>query len=199
MLHNIGLEGGVGSGKTTVSKLLKHSGFFHSQDYMRFLSPLMHGEISNWSPEFRFQFFESVEKVRQPPNECNVVQDRTFLSIFAHDFALKQLGIAVNLDPYKKRLETTLVLPSTIVFLDVSAQERAKRLKKRNRSGSDYIYSELFSDAVKQYFIEFGELFGVKFINTELAGPEEVASKVQAYDYIAQRAVSFADAVSSVL
>lgn len=149
----VGLEGGVGSGKSTTAKLLNKSNFNLVPEFMTYLDSSLHHVIGDWSPEFRLRFFSDVEKARKEilSEEVPNVLDRTFLSIFAHDYAQRKMGKKVDLKPYQFLDINHIICPTHIILMKIDNNERLNRITTRSYLPPKYILNDSFNRYIQDF------------------------------------------------
>ena len=177
---SIGFEGGVAAGKSTTSEILASWGFRHIPEYMTHLDPSRHCEIGSWEPGFRLNFFSNIEKRRKGEikNVSRYLLDRTFLTVFAHDYARIKMGANVEIDCYSKLEFEQICWPKKIVFLSCTEADRMQRLSERGALFDMYLADLQFNLENENFFRQMESVVSIQWINSSNYTPTEIANLV---------------------
>lgn len=174
----IALEGGICSGKTTLAKQLEKIGFFNVPEYMDIITPQEQKELDALISQNKsaLSFFLKMEKRRKELYETQYLQkdtvlDRSYLTLFAHEFAKNHQHFALSELIPKERVIT----PDLIIFLDVDDQLRKQRSINRGDIDMPAMFlNPEFNRDLKTFFLEKTSTKCI-FVNSEKLSPEQMA------------------------
>lgn len=177
----IALEGGICSGKTTLANQLGQNGFFVVPEYMDIITPQEQKELDVLSLQRKcaLPFFLKMEKRRKElyNKQCvqkDVVLDRSYLTLFAYEFAKNNQNL--SLDSMKMPPKEEVIVPDLIIFLDVNDQLRQKRSIERGDIDMPKIFlNSGFNHSLKAFFLEKTPEKCI-FVNSEQLLPEHMAN-----------------------
>lgn len=183
-VSSIGFEGGICSGKSTIS-----SRFFSCltpsiklPDYFELTSKEEETLVTNLNDKDRFYFFLGLDNRRNKILQSSEVEgnkillDRTFLTILATEYAFLKMG-RIKIDPnyILECIENCIFwTPDIIFFLDVAFEERLMRYNKRGTDAYEPLISEQFYTHFNSFFYKIKNYFNFYFIDTTHSTPEEV-------------------------
>lgn len=171
----------VGAGLApALTKGLRAAGYVYEKDYMAYLDPQLHKVIDTWPQAFRLRFFADIDSVRKTnlSSVRSAVLDRTFLTIFAHDFARKTMGVQVDVDGYEQVDPDNILWPNKVVFLSVDEKVRASRLLTRRNAGDSYFAEPAFNSAIRQFFHLMEEVISMQWVDSTELSPQDVITEV---------------------
>ena len=158
----IGIAGNIGSGKTTLTKLLTDSfgwkAHYESVENNPYLADFyndMHRWSFNLQVYFLTQRFQSIQRLRW--TQDTVVQDRTIYEdayIFAQN--LYHLGVLDERDHNAyielfKMMNSFITPPDLLIYLRASVSTLMKLIRKRNREYELSISSEYLTQLNQRY------------------------------------------------
>lgn len=187
----ITLEGGVAAGKSTVCSLLqKNHGFIHIPEYMDLALDPPASMLSKREPIDRFRFFLGIERLRSDRAMLHVTTkkialDRSFFTLLAFEYAQKKMGkssISINSLTKLEKEGLQIIIPRMIMFLDVSDQERLRRVSQRGEPILNDLVSPTFNCHLKNFFKELSGAMETIWIDSDLRTPELIAQSLSALD-----------------
>lgn len=159
----IALEGGMGSGKSTIGKQLGSDGWVYFPEAIRFLSKQECDSI--WGLAGTDQVMEILLEaerrrfleIQKLPKDSKVVIDRSYYTFLAFEYASK------NQERFKKYYEIfpsleNVIRPDLVIFIDLNHEERLKRLTGRGdkiKSSTSVMFTENFNSRLKSFFSLF--------------------------------------------
>ena len=191
---HIAIAGNIGSGKTTLTKMLAaHYGWkpkFESVDFNPYLADL-YEDMERWSFNLQIYFLNKRFKDVVDISKCSdvIVQDRTIYED-AHIFAanLYSMGLMETRDfeNYKSLFELMtkfLQPPDLLIYLRASVPTLIRHIAKRNREFEQSIsisyltnLNERYEEWINNY--HEGKLLIIDTDNLELENPEDLSTVV---------------------
>lgn len=188
---HIAVSGNIGSGKTTLTRLLsKHFGWRpHSEDVDN--NPYLNSfyeDMQRWSFNLQIYFlnsrFRQVQDIRKSGD--TVVQDRTIYEdayIFATN--LYEMGLMETRDFKNYRdlfelMSSFLQPPDLLIYLRASVPTLVRQIQKRNRDYEQTIRLD-YLQALNKYYEEWianydlGKLLIIDSDNIELDNPDDLS------------------------
>lgn len=158
----IGIAGNIGSGKTSLTKLLTESfgwkAHYETTDDNPYLADF-YADMQRWSFQLQVYFlthrFESIQRIRWTPE--TIVQDRTIYEdayIFAEN--LYHMGLMAERE-YRsymdlfKIMSSFLTPPDLLIYLKASVPTLVSQIQKRQRSFEVEIKSDYLSKLNERY------------------------------------------------
>jgi deoxyadenosine/deoxycytidine kinase len=158
----IGIAGNIGSGKTSLTKLLTESfgwkAHYETTDDNPYLTDF-YADMQRWSFQLQVYFlthrFESIQRIRWTPE--TIVQDRTIYEdayIFAEN--LYHMGLMAERE-YRsymdlfKIMSSFLTPPDLLIYLKASVPTLVNQIQKRQRSFEVEIKSDYLSKLNERY------------------------------------------------
>ena len=178
---NIGIEGRVCSGKTTLLESCQRDGLFTIEEYREYVLRASK-TFAKFPPvsadQAKKNFLDLLEiekarlKVRQREPKRLAVLDRSIFTLVSFEAGASQLS-GINI--FGWALEEVLknrdqvIWPDEVVYLDTSANEAKRRAEIAGMGTSLFLFDERFNDGVRQAFevFESQELTTVNFIDGE--------------------------------
>ena len=192
---HIAIAGNIGSGKTTLTRLLaKHFGWtphFEEVDHNPYLDSF-YEDMQRWS--FNIQIFFLNSRFRQVIDIRNsgkdVVQDRTIYEdamIFAPNLYSMGLMESRDFENYRSLFDLMskfLQAPDLLIYLRASVPTLIRQIAKRNRDYEQSIrldYLSNLNDRYEQWISGYkeGKLLIIESDNLELEKPEDLGSIVE--------------------
>ncbi len=191
---HIAIAGNIGSGKTTLTRLLsKHFGWkphYEEVDNNPYLDSF-YDDMSRWSFNLQIYFlnsrFRQVIDIRNSGD--NVVQDRTIYEdafIFASNLHDMGLMATRDFDNYRQLFDlmsSYLQAPDLLIYLRASIPTLVKQIAKRNRNYEqsiriDYLTSlnEKYEKWIANY--KLGKLLIIESDDIELENPEDLSKVI---------------------
>lgn len=192
---HIAIAGNIGSGKTTLTRLLaKHFGWTpHYEDVEN--NPYLHSfyeDMQRWSFNLQVYFLNS--RFRQVIDIRNsgksVVQDRTIYEdayIFAPNLHAMNLMSSRDFDNYSSLFELMskfIQPPDLLIYLRASVSTLVSQIQKRGREYEASIrldYLKHLNDRYEAWIGKYteGKLLIVDVDNIDLENPEDLASVIE--------------------
>lgn len=170
----------MGSGKSTITRLLEKQGFSRVPEFMEFLSPFSHANLASWTQSQRVRLLFAIEQIRRSSNEHNSALDRTFLTCIAHDYAMSRLGFQRDLSPYSS-LDFTLCCSAThFIVLLVDEGTRSRRLLNRTAPPDEFLVDAGYNSFIEDFYRRLSVVIPIEFINTNLVSPNDILQFVLA-------------------
>lgn len=188
---HIAVSGNIGSGKTTLTRLLsKHFGWrphFEDVDNNPYLNSF-YEDMQRWSFNLQIYFlnsrFRQVQDIRKSGD--TVVQDRTIYEdayIFATN--LYEMGLMETRDFKNYRdlfelMSSFLQPPDLLIYLRASVPTLVRQIQKRNRDYEQTIRLD-YLQALNKYYEEWianydlGKLLIIDSDNIELDNPDDLS------------------------
>ena len=188
---HIAVSGNIGSGKTTLTRLLsKHFGWrphFEDVDNNPYLNSF-YEDMQRWSFNLQIYFlnsrFRQVQDIRKSGD--TVVQDRTIYEdayIFAKN--LYEMGLMETRDFKNYRdlfelMSSFLQPPDLLIYLRASVPTLVRQIQKRNRDYEQTIRLD-YLQALNKYYEEWianydlGKLLIIDSDNIELDNPDDLS------------------------
>lgn len=156
----IALEGGMGSGKSTIGKKLQENGYYYFPEAISFLSKKecdslwgLAGTDKAMDLLLEAENRRTLE-IQKLPNDSKIILDRSYYTFLAFEYASK------NEERFKRYLEIfpklkMVVKPSLIIFIDIDYQNRIKRLRERGEietKDKSIMFQEEFNERLKKFF-----------------------------------------------
>lgn len=166
--YTVGLEGGVAAGKSSAGNAMRTYGYVYAKEYMSYLDPRLHEKITEWPQSLRLQLFADIEAIRVSDFTYTeyLVLDRTFLTIFAHDFALQWTGVELDIEAYSTLDPFNMFWPDKIVFFDIDNHIRRQRLQFRPPLRASYLADPNFNFGLKVFFQRMQHVMSVQWLDT---------------------------------
>lgn len=191
---HIAIAGNIGSGKTTLTRLLsKHFGWrphYEEVDNNPYLDSF-YEDMARWSFNLQIYFlnsrFRQVNDIRKSGD--NVVQDRTIYEdafIFAsnlHDMGLMATRDFDNYNSLFELMSSYLQAPDLLIYLRASIPTLVRQIAKRNRNYEQSIridYLTSLNDKYEKWISNYnlGKLLIIESDNIELENPEDLAKVI---------------------
>ncbi len=191
---HIAIAGNIGSGKTTLTRLLsKHFGWrphYEEVDNNPYLDSF-YEDMARWSFNLQIYFlnsrFRQVNDIRKSGD--NVVQDRTIYEdafIFAsnlHDMGLMATRDFDNYNSLFELMSSYLQAPDLLIYLRASIPTLVRQIAKRNRNYEQSIridYLTSLNDKYEKWISNYnlGKLLVIESDNIELENPEDLAKVI---------------------
>ena len=192
---HIAIAGNIGSGKTTLTRLLaKHFGWtphYEEVDHNPYLDSF-YEDMQRWS--FNIQIFFLNSRFRQVIDIRNsgkdVVQDRTIYEdamIFAPNLYSMGLMEARDFENYRSLFDLMskfLQAPDLLIYLRASVPTLIRQIAKRNRDYEQSIrldYLSNLNDRYEEWISGYkeGKLLIIESDNLELEKPEDLSGIVE--------------------
>ncbi len=192
---HIAIAGNIGSGKTTLTRLLaKHFGWtphYEEVDHNPYLDSF-YEDMQRWS--FNIQIFFLNSRFRQVIDIRNsgkdVVQDRTIYEdamIFAPNLYSMGLMESRDFENYRSLFDLMskfLQAPDLLIYLRASVPTLIRQIAKRNRDYEQSIrldYLSNLNDRYEQWISGYkeGKLLIIESDNLELENPEDLGGIVE--------------------
>ena len=192
---HIAIAGNIGSGKTTLTRLLsKHFGWtphFEEVDHNPYLDSF-YEDMQRWS--FNIQIFFLNSRFRQVIDIRNsgkdVVQDRTIYEdamIFAPNLYSMGLMESRDFENYRSLFELMtkfLQPPDLLIYLRASVPTLMRQIAKRNRDYEQSIRLDYLSNLNERYEewisgYKEGKLLVIDMDNLELENPEDLGTIIE--------------------
>lgn len=179
----IALEGGICSGKSTVATILKNT--INAQiipEYMSLLTDEQTELLMVLSDEERFSFFINLDFERNKlvqNNLENTIFDRSFFTLFAYQFALKNLGLINSCNYISRYLyHHDFIHPELIIFFDVDHKVRENRLATRGNDTDRFFLRDDFNKNIRTFFERASAIIITNFIDTNSISAVDVATLI---------------------
>lgn len=192
---HIAIAGNIGSGKTTLTRLLaKHFGWtphYEEVDHNPYLDSF-YEDMQRWS--FNIQIFFLNSRFRQVIDIRNsgkdVIQDRTIYEdamIFAPNLYSMGLMESRDFENYRSLFDLMskfLQAPDLLIYLRASVPTLIRQIAKRNRDYEQSIrldYLSNLNDRYEEWISNYkeGKLLIIESDNLELENPEDLGSIVE--------------------
>ena len=192
---HIAIAGNIGSGKTTLTRLLaKHFGWtphYEEVDHNPYLDSF-YEDMQRWS--FNIQIFFLNSRFRQVIDIRNsgkdVIQDRTIYEdakIFAPNLYSMGLMESRDFENYCSLFDLMskfLQAPDLLIYLRASVPTLIRQIAKRNRDFEQSIrldYLSNLNDRYEQWISEYneGKLLIIESDNLELENPEDLGGIIE--------------------
>ena len=191
---HIAIAGNIGSGKTTLTRLLaKHFGWkphFEEVDNNPYLESF-YDDMQRWSFNLQVYFLNSrlrqVLDIRQSGQD--IIQDRTIYEdayIFAanlYDMGLMETRDYENYQSLFELMTSFIQAPDLLIYLRASVPTLVRQIQKRNRDYEQSIRLDYLKALNKRYenwisTYNKGKLLIIESDNIELENPEDLSTVI---------------------
>ena len=188
---HIAIAGNIGSGKTTLTRLLsKHFGWkphFEEVDNNPYLESF-YEDMKRWSFNLQIYFlnsrFRQVMEIRKSGD--NIIQDRTIYEdayIFAanlYDMGLMETRDYENYQALFELMSSFLQAPDLLIYLRASVPTLVRQIQKRNRDYEQSIrldYLKALNKRYENWIANYnkGKLLIIESDNIDLEKPEDLS------------------------
>ena len=168
----IALEGGICGGKTSLAKELTKYSYLMVPEYMDFITPAEQQQLDNLhnAGENALGLLLKIEKRRKDTylnKSSNIVLDRSFLTLFAYEYAMN--GDDCSRFLADKKIMSQVIQPDLVVYLDV------------NGDMPEFYLDEKFNNKNKDFFLTKTN-FQTLFLNTDNLNAQEMAKQISKID-----------------
>ena len=156
----IALEGGMGSGKSTIGKQLQENGYYYFPEAISFLSKTECDSL--WSmvgTDKAMELLLEAEKrrmleIKKLPEDSKVILDRSYYTFLAFEYASKNME---RFEKYNKLfpLLKDVVIPDFLIFIHIGQNERLQILNFRGeieKKETSIMFQTEFNDRLKKFF-----------------------------------------------
>ena len=192
---HIAIAGNIGSGKTTLTRLLsKHFGWkphFEEVDNNPYLESF-YEDMKRWSFNLQIYFlnsrFRQVMDIRKSGDD--IIQDRTIYEdayIFAanlYDMGLMETRDYQNYEQLFELMSSFLQAPDLLIYLRASVPTLVRQIQKRNRDYEQSIRLDYLKALNKRYenwisSYNKGKLLIIESDNIDLEKPEDLSVVIE--------------------
>ena len=192
---HIAIAGNIGSGKTTLTRLLsKHFGWkphFEEVDNNPYLESF-YEDMKRWSFNLQIYFlnsrFRQVMEIRKSGE--NIIQDRTIYEdayIFAanlYDMGLMETRDYQNYEQLFELMSSFLQAPDLLIYLRASVPTLVRQIQKRNRDYEQSIRLDYLKALNKRYenwisTYNKGKLLIIESDDIDLEKPEDLSIVIE--------------------
>jgi deoxyadenosine/deoxycytidine kinase len=192
---HIAIAGNIGSGKTTLTRLLsKHFGWkphFEEVDNNPYLESF-YDDMKRWSFNLQIYFlnsrFRQVVDIRKSGE--NIVQDRTIYEdayIFAsnlYDMGLMETRDYENYQALFELMSSFLQAPDLLIYLRASVPTLVRQIQKRNRDYEQSIrldYLKALNKRYEEWIANYdkGKLLIIESDNIDLENPDDLSTVIE--------------------
>lgn len=177
------LEGGVGSGKTTVAEMLSVKyGYLFVIEYMAMLDHLK--TFFEQTSEKRLSILVDLENKRREliintAESQIILMDRSILSLFAHEYAISHLEANYKNEKISLLInKIDLLIPNAIFFLTTNENVRRERCASRKSKMKDIFFNENYNKLLLEFYLQLEQQILIYFIDTTNLTILETADKV---------------------
>lgn len=156
----IALEGGMGSGKSTIGKQLRQEGYYYFPEAISFLSKTECDSLWNMAgTDAAMELLLEAERrrmleIKKLPEDSKVILDRSYYTFLAFEYASK------NMERFKRYNKLfpflkDVVVPDFIIFIHIGQNERLKRLNFRGeieKKETSIMFQNEFNNRLKTFF-----------------------------------------------
>ena len=182
------LEGVDGTGKSTVARLLANDPDIEAIESPPFpFDSIKQSVLESAAPMARIAYFmagnmQISARVTNPLQTKHLLCVRYVFSTLAYHSALENIN-ATELQPLVQIFSRWITLPDAVIFLDVSADVQASRLRGRVDGAlqSRLASSTSFQLRLRRAYDDVRGLFDVSWVDVDTSkiGPEEVAKRIR--------------------
>jgi thymidylate kinase len=174
----VALEGGVCAGKSSVAaRFGSEAAYQIIDDYTSFIDDFEYSQAEQLPAAYRYRFFLRLDEARRARTICgptNVVVDRSVFTILAYEYALWRLGRISELQHINQISNFYTLLPNSVVFLEVSDDERRRRAALRTTKISPILLDDKFNALIREFFKKFSKFYDLPIIDTTDLGISDV-------------------------
>ncbi len=195
---HIAIAGNIGSGKTTLTKLLsKHYGWkahYEDVDHNPYLQSF-YDDMQRWSFNLQVYFlnsrFRQVVEIRR--GNKNVIQDRSIYEdayIFApnlHDMNLMSTRDFENYSSLFELMSSFIQPPDLLIYLRASVSTLVEQIQKRGRDYEESIrldYLKLLNERYEAWISKYkqGKLLIINVDELDFSKPEDIGLVIEKID-----------------
>ena len=124
---------------------------------------------------------DALEQALKDDNIEMIVMDRSYLTLFAHDFAMGHESAAIK-GAASVCNGSAVIKPDLIVYLDVDEKTRQQRYKQRGDEPLEiveFMLSDCFNNAFKKFMTEKQDHVPVSVVDTATTSSEAIFSKMK--------------------